>query len=163
MPVTRPSHQALKGRANAQIAPTTNRTPITACAHRQVRRIDAIRNSLNAPSRNRTPIRTPTVLTEAGVNRSTITAMISHAMPVTRNSHHGPASRHSAARVFGLMPVRPSAASGLMLICGSLLHQTCYVGKAAGCLRAGAEFSSRGNGNGMGRDVQLPGLLEAGA
>ena len=46
------------------------------------------------------------MLTEAGVNRSTITAMISHAMPVTRNSHHGPASRHSAARPLGLIRVR---------------------------------------------------------
>ena len=73
------AQKALKGRANAQIAPTTNRKPITTCAQRQVWRIAAIRNSLKAPSRNRMPMRTPTVLTEAGVNRSTITAMISHA------------------------------------------------------------------------------------
>jgi len=56
------------------------------------------------------------VLTEAGVNRSTIRAMISHAMPVSRNSHHGPASRHSALWVLSPMPVRPSAASELTLI-----------------------------------------------
>ena len=48
------AQNALKGRANAQIAPTTNRTPIKMCAHRQLGRTEAIRNSLTAPSRNRT-------------------------------------------------------------------------------------------------------------
>ena len=41
---------------------------------------------------------TPTVVIELSRNRSTITEMISHAMPVTNSSHHGPASRQRPAR-----------------------------------------------------------------
>jgi hypothetical protein len=77
----------------------------------------------------------PTVLIEAGVNRSTITEMISHAMPVTRNSHHGPAIRHSAASARRPKSARRSfAASVLALICDFLSHQACYAGVgASGC------------------------------
>ena len=81
---------ALKGRANAQIAPATNSTPSRMCAHRQPWPTAAIMKSLTAASRNSTPSRTPTVVIEAGVNRSTTHEMISHATPVTRNSHQGP-------------------------------------------------------------------------
>ena len=35
---------------------------------------------------------------EAVVNRSTITETISHAIPVSSSTHHGPASRHRRAR-----------------------------------------------------------------
>jgi hypothetical protein len=71
-------------------------TPITTYSQRHLERIEAIRNSLTMLSKNRTPSRAPTVATEAGVKRSAIHSMMSHAMPVSRKIHQGSASRHSA-------------------------------------------------------------------
>ena len=48
------------------------------------------------PNKNSTPSRTPTVAIEAGLIRNATHAMISHAIPVSRNIHQGPASCHSA-------------------------------------------------------------------
>jgi hypothetical protein len=73
-------------------------TPITTCSQRQLERTEAIRNSSSMPNKNSTPSRTPKVAIEAGVNRNATHAMMSHAIAVSRNSRHGPVSRHSAAR-----------------------------------------------------------------
>src|SRR5215467_13451347 len=102
--------KASMGRANDQIAPTVKKIPSRMCAHCQLWPTEARTNSLTVHNRNNTPSRTPTVVIEAGLNRSTIKEMISHAMPVTRNTHQGPASRHSPARVLDLMAVRSSMA-----------------------------------------------------
>src|SRR5206468_9927126 len=42
-----------------------------------------------APNTNSAPIKNPTVATEVASNRSTMIAMIIHARPVIRNTHHG--------------------------------------------------------------------------
>src|SRR6266566_6058899 len=77
---------------------------ISTCAQRQLVRTDASMNSLKNPSRNTTPIKTPTVATDAVVNLSTTNEMSSHAMPVSRNIHQGPASRQSAACLLDRVP-----------------------------------------------------------
>src|SRR5262249_2738870 len=69
--------------------------------------------------KNSTPKRTPTVATEAGGNRKTTQERTSQAMPVSRNIHQGPASRHSAARVLDRMAVR----SSMGLMGGFLSHR----------------------------------------
>ena len=69
-----------------------------------------MKNSLTMATRNKTPSRTPTVGTEAGVNRSATQDRMSQAMPVSRNIHQGPASRDSPARVRDRMAVRSSMA-----------------------------------------------------
>jgi len=43
------------------------------------------------------------VAADVVVNRNTITEMISHAIPVSSNTHHGPASRHRRARTQDLL------------------------------------------------------------
>jgi len=50
-----------------------------------------MRSSLSQPPRKTTPISTPTATTEASRNRKTISEITSHAIPVMRNIHHGPA------------------------------------------------------------------------
>src|SRR6516162_10555176 len=52
----------------------------------------------------------PTVGIEAGLKRRAIHARMSHAMPVSRNIHQGPASRASPARVLDPMSVRSCVA-----------------------------------------------------
>src|SRR5215469_16491907 len=99
---------ASKGLANDQAEPNRKIMPITTCSQRQLEWIEAIMNSLIMLNKNRTPSKTPTVAIEAGLNRKAIHPMISHAMPVSRNSHQGPASRHSPARVRDPMVVRSS-------------------------------------------------------
>ncbi len=47
--------------------------------------------------------------------------MISHAMPVSRNSHHGPASRHSAARGTSHTGILPPGAGGNPALAQGLL------------------------------------------
>ena len=46
------------------------------------------------------------VATEVILNRSTITEMISHAIPVSSSTHHGPAIRPGPARPQGLLSLR---------------------------------------------------------
>ena len=81
--------------ANAQTAPRTKITLIRMCSQVQSARPETSRISLTAATRNTTPSSTPMVATDAMENRSTTTEMISQATPVTRNIHHGPASRAS--------------------------------------------------------------------
>ena len=71
--------------------------------------------------------------TEAGVNRSATHDRMSHAMPVSRNIHQGPASRDSPARVLDRVAVRSSMA----LMAASFPH---------GCL-----FAAQYRGGGPGR------------
>jgi hypothetical protein len=57
------------------------------------------------------------VAADVVVNLSTITEMISHAIPVSSNTHHGPASRHRLARASDLSSSpRSRVVCGLMLI-----------------------------------------------
>jgi hypothetical protein len=82
------------------------------CAQRQLGLTAAMNHSLSMATRKRTPIKTPTVATEAVVIRKMNTETSSQAMPVSRNIHQGPASRHSAARVLDRRAVHSSM--GLM-------------------------------------------------
>ena len=71
---------------------------------------------------------------EAGANRSAIQARMSHAMPVSRNIHQGPASRASPARVLDRTSVRSS-----MALMSSFLSHGCLFavqprGGGAACL-----------------------------
>src|SRR5258706_14435971 len=84
--------------------------PSTMCAQRQLGLTAQMNHSLSIAARNSAPIKTPTVATEAVVIRKTSTEAISQAVPVTRNIHHGPASRQSAARVLDRRAVRSSMA-----------------------------------------------------
>src|SRR5260370_10841901 len=93
-------------------------TPITTCSQRQPERTEAMKNSLIIATRNRTPSRTPTVGTEAGVNRSATKEMMSEARRVSRTIHHGPASRHSPARVLD----RRAVLSSMALMAASFPH-----------------------------------------
>jgi hypothetical protein len=86
--------KAPKGCTKAQIAPPRNKMPSRTCAHCQRCRTAAIRNSFAIAARKITPIKTPMVATDVVLIRSTITEMISHAIPVSSGAHHGPASCH---------------------------------------------------------------------
>ena len=67
-----------------------------------------MKNSLIMATRNRTPSRTPTVGTEAGVNRSATHDRMSQAMPVSRNIHQGrPAAIALRGSWTGWLCVRP--------------------------------------------------------
>ena len=80
------------GRMKPYSAPRMNRNPMSQCSHFQVSTTLAAMNSLIAAYTNSAPIRNPTVATDVRGSvsyRSTMTAMIIHAMPVMRNTHHG--------------------------------------------------------------------------
>jgi len=94
------------GLANAQIALARKAIPVRMCARRQCRRTTAGRNSFGIAPRKITPRRTPTAAADVVVNRNTITETISHAIPVSSDSHHGPASRHRRARSRDLLSTR---------------------------------------------------------
>jgi hypothetical protein len=64
---------------------------------------------------------------EAGANRSAIHDRMSHAMPVSRNIHQGPASRDSPARVLDRMAVP----SSVTLMSSFLSAQVTYLRRSA--------------------------------
>jgi len=64
---------------------------------------------------------------EAGLNRSAIHARMSHAMPVSRNIHQGPASRASPARVLDPTSVRSSMAFMSSFLSGITLRNINFV------------------------------------
>ena len=69
-----------------------------------------MRNSFAIAARKTTPSSTPMVAAEVVVNLSTITEMISHAIPVSSSADHGPAIRHELPRTQDRSsPVRLSA------------------------------------------------------
>src|SRR4029453_11796091 len=70
-------------------APSRKMNAITQWSHFHPSDSCAAMNSLMAPNTNSAPIRNPTVATEVTSNRSTMTAISSHARPVMRNTHHG--------------------------------------------------------------------------
>src|SRR5580700_8012127 len=98
------AQKAPYGLANDQQAANRNRIAISTCAQRHRDRIEAMRSSLSQPPRKTTPISTPTATTEESRNRKTITEMTSHAIPVTRNIHHGPDSWSSTVSSLPLGP-----------------------------------------------------------
>ena len=86
------AQKAPNGLANDQHAPNRNRTAISTCTQRHRDRIEAMSSSPSQPARKTTPMSTPTATAEESRNRKTISEMTSHAIPVTKNIHHGPAS-----------------------------------------------------------------------
>jgi hypothetical protein len=85
------AQNAPNGLANDQQAANRNRIAMKKCGQRHRDRIEAMRSSLTQPARKTTPMSTPTATTDASRNRRTISEITSHAIPVTRNIHHGPA------------------------------------------------------------------------
>src|SRR6266498_2473272 len=65
-------------------------TPRTTWPHLQVRRTVQIMNSFRPARSNTTPSRPPTVAIDVVSNRRTMSAMITHAIPVIRNNHQMP-------------------------------------------------------------------------
>ena len=85
-----------------------------------------MKNSLTMATGNKTPSRTPTVGTEAGVNRSATHERISHAMPVSRNMHQGrPAAIAPRGSWTGWLWVRPGAHEQLPFRTGCLFATQC--------------------------------------
>jgi hypothetical protein len=56
------------------------------------------------------------VATDVILNRSTITEMISYAIPVSNSPHQGPASRHRSAPTQGRLSLCSCRVCSLMLI-----------------------------------------------
>ena len=90
--------------------------PSRTCAHRQCRRMEAIRNSFALAARKTTPIRTPMAATDVTVNRSTISEMISHAIPVSKTTDHELRSLPTPTGPQVLLSCRPTSSSLSMLI-----------------------------------------------
>src|SRR5580704_17183247 len=111
------AQNAPNGLAKDQQAANRKRIAISTCAQRHRDRIEAMRISLNQPARKTTPMSTPTATTEASRNRNTINEMTSHAIPVTRNIHHGPAIWSSTVST---LPRGPASVGDRMLMSGSL-------------------------------------------
>ena len=82
--------KAWRGWAKARMAPIRNRTPSAVWAHFHARRTTATMNSFSPATMNTIPSNTPTVVIDVTSNRSTMSAMISQAIPVMRKSHQTP-------------------------------------------------------------------------
>ena len=80
--------KVFSGLIRAMMPAITNRTPKMAHSHFNVGATAATTNCWKPESRNMSPIRTPTVVTEAASNCSTTSAIRIQAMPVTSQSHH---------------------------------------------------------------------------
>src|SRR4051812_4226875 len=89
--------------------PMMNSTPSTPCIHFQpTSRRPSTMNSFTPANNNTTPSNTPTEATEVTLNRSTITEINSHRIPVTRNSHHRPeAARAAIFEDLSMLPPLP--------------------------------------------------------
>ena len=70
-----------------------------------------MKNSFAIAARKTTPSSTPTVAAEVVVNLSTITEIISQAIPVSSSSHHGPAIRRRPAGLSIAVRLRGRASS----------------------------------------------------
>src|ERR1044072_3417863 len=86
--------------------PMMNNTPSRPCIHFQpTTRRPSARNSLTPANSRITPSSTPTDATDVILNRSTITEISSHRIPVTRKSHHIPEA--ARAPIFEELSMHP--------------------------------------------------------